>query len=152
MTSVPDWMRRGLPAVLGLGIFLVAVEVLRRELQTVTWDTLSTDVLGTPPSLLAWALALTALNYAVLTGYDFIAFAYIGKRFTRARVAMTSFIAYAVANNVGFAMLSGASAIEFPRSRLNAICNALFKHSRLRFRTSTNNNSPSWICGQRSYL
>jgi phosphatidylglycerol lysyltransferase len=109
MTSVPDWMRRGLPAVLGLGIFLVALEVLRRELHTVTWDALSTDVLDTPPSLLACALALTALNYAVLTGYDFIAFASIGKRLTRAKVAMTSFIAYAVANNVGFAMLSGAS-------------------------------------------
>jgi len=109
MTGFPDRMRRGLPAMLGLGIFLVALEVLRRELHSVTWDTLSADVLDTPPSLLASALALTALNYAVLTGYDFIAFAYIGKRLTRARVAMTSFIAYAVANNVGFAMLSGAS-------------------------------------------
>jgi hypothetical protein len=49
--------------------------VLRQELRAVSWDTLSSDVLGTPPSLLAAALALTALNYAVLTGYDFIAFA-----------------------------------------------------------------------------
>ena len=102
-------MRRALPAVLGLGIFLLALEVLRRELRAVSWNTLSSDVLETPPSLLAAALALTVLNYAVLTGYDFIAFAYIGKRLARARVAMTSFIAYAVANNVGFAMLSGAS-------------------------------------------
>ena len=62
MTGVPDWMRRGLPALFGLGIFLVALEVLRRELHSVTWDTLSTDVLDTPPSLLASALALTALN------------------------------------------------------------------------------------------
>jgi phosphatidylglycerol lysyltransferase len=109
VTVVPDRVRRGLPAFLGLGVFLAALEVLRRELHAVSWDTLSADVLETPPSLLATALALTALNYAVLTGYDFIAFAYIGKRLTRARVAMTSFIAYAVANNVGFAMLSGAS-------------------------------------------
>ena len=109
LTPVPERMRRALPAVLGLGIFLLALEVLRQELRAVSWDTLSNDVLETPPSLLAAALALTALNYAVLTGYDFIAFAYIGKRLARARVAMTSFIAYAVANNVGFAMLSGAS-------------------------------------------
>ena len=109
LTPVPERMRRALPAVLGLGLFLLALEVLRQELRAVSWDTLSSDVLGTPPSLLAAALALTALNYAVLTGYDFIAFAYIGKRLARARVAMTSFIAYAVANNVGFAMLSGAS-------------------------------------------
>ena len=109
ITPVPERLRRLLPAVLGLGIFLLALEVLRQELRAITWGTLSNDVLETPPSLLAAALGLTALNYAVLTGYDFIAFAYIGKRLARARVAMTSFIAYAVANNVGFAMLSGAS-------------------------------------------
>jgi phosphatidylglycerol lysyltransferase len=56
-----------------------------------------------------WALCLTALNYAILTGYDFIAFASIGKRLARARIAATSLLAYAVANNVGFALLSGAS-------------------------------------------
>src|SRR5262249_4478296 len=39
----------------------------------------------------------------------FIAFAYIGKHLPRRKIAITSFLAYAVANNVGFAMLSGAS-------------------------------------------
>src|SRR5207249_1898868 len=48
-------------------------------------------------------------NYAVLAGYDFIAFAYIGKQLSRLKIAITSFLAYAVANSVGFAMLSGAS-------------------------------------------
>src|SRR5215468_11132282 len=55
------------------------------------------------------ALALTSLNYAVLTAYDFIAFRSIGKHLPRWRVAGASFLAFAVANNVGFAMLSGAS-------------------------------------------
>ena len=58
---------------------------------------------------LAAALALTVLNYAVLTTYDLLAFVYIRKPLARARVALASFIANAVANNVGFAMLSGAS-------------------------------------------
>ena len=31
------------------------------------------------------ALVLTALNYAVLTGYDLLAFAYIGKALPRAQ-------------------------------------------------------------------
>ena len=52
---------------------------------------------------------LTALNYAALTGYDLLAFAYIGKALPRARIALASFLAYAISNNVGFAMLSGAS-------------------------------------------
>ena len=49
------------------------------------------------------------MNYAILTGYDFLAFAYIGRRLSWDRIALASFLAYAVANNVGFAMLSGAS-------------------------------------------
>ena len=62
-----------------------------------------------PPSALLAAVILTGLNYAALTMYDFIAFAYIGKTLPRWRVAGASVLAYAVANNVGFAMLSGAS-------------------------------------------
>src|SRR6185503_3407039 len=46
---------------------------------------------------------------AVLTAYDFLALIYINKRLPRWRVAVASFLAYAIANNVGFAMLSGAS-------------------------------------------
>ena len=79
--------------------------MLRREFGSVT----SLSVFSTPPSALLAAAMLTALNHAVLTTYDFIAFAYIGKRLPRWRVAGASFLAYAVANNVGFAMLSGAS-------------------------------------------
>jgi phosphatidylglycerol lysyltransferase len=90
-------------------LFLVALEVLRVELRTVSWHDLKADVLRTPPRQLGFALALTALNYAALTGYDLLAFAYIGKTLPRAHIALASFLAYAISNNVGFAMLSGAS-------------------------------------------
>jgi phosphatidylglycerol lysyltransferase len=102
-------LRRALPAVIGLAIFLAALEVLRRELHAVSWHTLSADVRHLPARQLLAALAITALNYTVLTGYDLIAVAGIGRGFSRIRVVAASFVAYAVANNVGFAMLSGAS-------------------------------------------
>ena len=102
-------IRQALPAVIGVVLFVVALLVLRRELDRVTWHTLSRDVLNTPPAALIAAILLTAINYAALTGYDFIAFAYIGKRLPRRQIAATSFLAYAIANNVGFAMWSGAS-------------------------------------------
>src|SRR4029077_9405077 len=85
------------------------LRVLRTELHGVSWHHLSADVAQVHPSRLALALILTALNYAVLTGYDFLAFAYIGKRLPLTQVAFASFLSYAVSNNVGFAMLSGAS-------------------------------------------
>ena len=104
-----DKLRRALPAILGLILFAVALVVLRKELHAVTWHELTSDVLATPPTQLLAALLLTALNYAALTGYDLLAFAYIGNPLSRWRVAGASFLAYAVANSVGFAMFSGAA-------------------------------------------
>jgi phosphatidylglycerol lysyltransferase len=100
---------RALPALVGLGLFIIALEVLRRQLKTLSWPALLADVLSTPTDRLIAAVAFVILNYAILTGYDFIALAYIGKRLPAWRVVLTSFTAYAVANNVGFAILSGAS-------------------------------------------
>ena len=102
-------LRRWLPAALSLGLFVAALEVLRVELHAVTWRELTVDIVAMPPRRLALAAILTALNYLVLTGYDFLAFASIQKHLSRARIAAASFLAYAIANNVGFAMLSGAS-------------------------------------------
>jgi phosphatidylglycerol lysyltransferase len=102
-------LRQALPALVGLILFLVALVVLRAELQAVRWPEITRDILGTPPSRLVLAVLLTALNYLVLTGYDLIAFRYIGKALPRGRIVVAAFLAYAVANNVGVAMLSGAS-------------------------------------------
>jgi phosphatidylglycerol lysyltransferase len=102
-------LRRFAPAAISLTLFLTSLVVLRNELRHVTWVELARDVTATPRLQLASALALTAVNYAVLTAYDLLAFIYIRKPLARARVALASFVAYAVANNIGFSMLSGAS-------------------------------------------
>ncbi len=101
--------RQALPALISLILFLVALAVLRVELRAVSWHEITRDILATPPPRLTLAILLTALNYLVLTGYDLIAFQYIGKALPRRRIAAAAFLAYAVANNVGVAMLSGAS-------------------------------------------
>jgi phosphatidylglycerol lysyltransferase len=106
---VSDRLRQAIPIAIGLVLFIVALEVLRVELRSVTWPELTADVMLTPAWQLALALVLTAVNYAALTGYDLLAFAYIGKALPRARIALASFLAYAISNNIGFAMLSGAS-------------------------------------------
>jgi len=103
-----------LPVAIGLAVFVAALEVLRLELQAVSWHDLTADVLATPLPGLALAVVLTVANYVVLAGYDVLAFEYIGKVVPRAAVVGVSMIAYAVAHNVGFAMLSGASVQEIP--------------------------------------
>ena len=74
------WERvlRALPVLVGFILFGVALEVLRVELRAISWSELTAAVVGTPRSQLALAIPLTCLSYVVLTGYDQIAFAYIG--------------------------------------------------------------------------
>ena len=107
--ALSERTRHALPVVAGLVLFGAALAVLRVELRAVTWSELAADVVGVPRRRLAAAIALTVLNYAVLTVYDQLAFAYIGKALPRVRIALTSFLAYAIANNIGLAFLSGAS-------------------------------------------
>ncbi len=112
LVDTPELRRRALaaaPVVIGLALFLVALEVLRLELQAVSWHEITGDVIHTPLPSLIVALALTALNYLVLAGYDLLAFEYIGKVLPARHIVGVSLLAYAVAHNVGFAMLSGAS-------------------------------------------
>lgn len=104
-----DWLRPVVPIVVGGVLVFLAGAVLHVELRAISLPELYADALAVPPRSLALAFTLTAVNYAVLTGYDLLSFAYIGKVLPRARIALTSFLAYAISNNVGFAMLSGTS-------------------------------------------
>jgi phosphatidylglycerol lysyltransferase len=102
-------LRRALPATIGLIFFLMALEVLHVELRTVRWSELRADIVRMPRVQLAQAMVLTLVNYGALTGYDGLALAYAGRALPYARIALTSLVAFAVSNNVGLAMLSGAS-------------------------------------------
>jgi len=105
----PAGVRHALPALISLLVFLVALAVLRIELRAVRWHDLQAAAFATPRPRLLLAVALTALNYAVLTGYDLLAFASIGRPLARRRIAVAAFVAYAISHTVGFAALSGAS-------------------------------------------
>ncbi|MEZ5420396.1 MAG: hypothetical protein R2708_24065 [Vicinamibacterales bacterium] len=104
-------IRTALPVAIGLVLFLAALEVLRVELHAVSWHELSGDIVATPWPQLALALALTAANYLVLAGYDVLAFEYIGRSVPLGPVVGVSMLAYAVAHNVGFSVLSGLGAL-----------------------------------------
>jgi phosphatidylglycerol lysyltransferase len=98
-----------LPIAAGLVLFFVALDVLRVELRAVTFHEITRDVLNIPASHLALAVMFTVANYLTLTAYDLMAFATLGKRLSRMRIAAASLLAYSISNSVGFAMLSGAA-------------------------------------------
>jgi phosphatidylglycerol lysyltransferase len=101
---------RRLAPLVGLVLFAAALFYLWDQLRGLTlaevWRTFST----LPFSHLGLAAVLTLVNYAVLTGYDQLAFVYLNRSFPRWQIGMASFVGYAISNNLGFAVLSGASA------------------------------------------
>ena len=101
---------RRLAPFIGPALFSVALVYLWRELHTLGPDELSETVRALPVSHLGLAAALTLVDYAVLTGYDQLAFIYLERAFPRWQIGIASFVGYAISNSMGFALLSGAAA------------------------------------------
>ena len=109
-TSAPNRLSAWLQPAIGIALFAVAAWVLHRELRSVGYASLVEAYGALPASAVALALLLTAGNYAVLSGFDLLAFRYVGRDTPPWRVAVASFVGYALSNSVGFALLSGTSA------------------------------------------
>ena len=103
-------MRRHATPVIGAALAGVSFWVLARALDRTGFDTLRMSLAAMPADAVAIAIAITAVNYLVLTWHDQLAFVYAGVRLARGRIALASLVGYAISNNVGFALLSGTSA------------------------------------------
>ncbi len=109
VSGLGRWWHR-LSPLIGLVLFVAALAVLGRELRHMPPARLAAAIRQFPPQAVALAVLFTCLNYLILTGYDQLAFVYIRRPIARWQIAMASFVGYAIANNVGFALLSGTSA------------------------------------------
>jgi phosphatidylglycerol lysyltransferase len=95
-------------AALVLGLFAAAVAVLHQALREYRLQDVAQALRAIPADRLAAALLLTALNYLVLTGYDALAFRYIGRSLAYRKIAFASFLGFAFANNTGsFSLVAG---------------------------------------------
>jgi phosphatidylglycerol lysyltransferase len=103
-------MLRRVAPIAGAVVFCASSVIVVRELEQIGFAQLTVALRSISGGTLLAALLLTALNYAVLTLQDQLAVTYAGVRIPRGQVAFASFVAYAVSNSVGFAMLSGAAA------------------------------------------
>ncbi|HEX8395517.1 MAG TPA: bifunctional lysylphosphatidylglycerol flippase/synthetase MprF [Longimicrobium sp.] len=99
---------RWLSPLAGLALFAAAVWVLNKALRDVSYREVRQTMHALPGSALWLAMAFTTVNYAILCCFDLLAFHYVQRR-PNWKVAVTSFVGYAVANNVGFAIISGTS-------------------------------------------
>ena len=102
------WRHR-LVALLGVGLFALAAGALWREARHLRIDDVLTEIHRIPALQVFLALILTAVSYLVMTGYDILALRYIGRRLAFAKTALAAMVGYAFSNNIGFAMIAGAS-------------------------------------------
>lgn len=102
-------LRRFLWPVLAVFLFAVALWILNHALREYHYHDIIRDIGALPPRNVLFALALTLLNYLVLTGYDTLGFEYIQHPLAYSKIAITSFIGYAFSQSLGFPVLTGGS-------------------------------------------
>lgn len=88
----------------------IAVAALMHFVRGIDLAAVTEALSALPPERVALALLLTAASYALLTGYDALALAALGKRVPWPVVARASFTTYALAHNLGFGLVTGGSA------------------------------------------
>jgi lysylphosphatidylglycerol synthetase-like protein (DUF2156 family) len=105
----PASFRRVVAPAAVLGVFAVALLVLRRSLSGYDWERLPADLvtIGTLPAILA--VLATAASYLAMTGYDALALRYVEHPLPYRRYAAASFVATAFGNSLGASALVGAA-------------------------------------------
>lgn len=94
--------------VVAIGAFIAAVILLYRELKEHSWDEILTDINRLPLSAIVLAIGLTAINYALLAGYDGLAVWYLKRPLKPLRVMLVAFVGYAMSHNLTW-MLGGTA-------------------------------------------
>src|SRR5262245_38156665 len=94
---------------LGAVVFVLAVLVLRRELAGYNLDDVAAHSASIPARRIALAALLTIASYALLTGYDALAFRWIRNPLAYRRIALASFLGFVFSHNVGLSFLGGSA-------------------------------------------
>ena len=89
--------------------FAAAAWFLHRELSGIHLSEVLADLGSHSWARIAGAAAFAAVGYFALTGYDALALRYVRRKLPYLRMAVVSFMAFAVGHNVGVAALSGGS-------------------------------------------
>lgn len=96
-----------LPALLGAALFGAALHVLHRELAGFHLADVQAHLASIPGRDRAVALLLTIASYVTLTGYDALAFRWIGNPLAYPRIALASFVGFVFSHNLGLSFLGG---------------------------------------------
>jgi len=85
--------------------------LLYEELKDLRFNDLVEDLKATRASQIALAVCLTALNYVILLGYDWLAIRYVGHPLSLGKLAVASFIGHVSSFNLGG--IAGGSSMRY---------------------------------------
>ncbi len=102
-------LRRLLSAALGLLLLLIALWILGRWAEHVTFAELLHELRAIGATQIALAVGFTAASFAALVGYEWYAVRFTRRHLRFALVALYSFITQAIAHAAGFAIFVGAT-------------------------------------------
>lgn len=83
-------------------VMAIAISYLSKKLKGVTWADVQRGFESLPTSHIVIALCLVALNYVILTGYDWIAIRYMKKKLSWPRMMAGAIVGYASGNVLGW--------------------------------------------------
>ena len=102
--KVPAWT-----TLFGIALFAVALFWLHHVIGEYRWRDILENMRAIQTSQLLAAVLLTAAGYGCLTLYDAIGLRFAGARVPYPRLALISFMGYAIGHNVGLNTLSGGA-------------------------------------------
>lgn len=98
-----------LTPVISIVLFAMVAFVIHHEIEIYHWHDIRQALQHFPVPLMAICAGVTLLSYLALSFYDYLALEYAGEKLPYRRVALTSFLSYAISNNIGHAWLTGGS-------------------------------------------
>jgi len=93
----------------GVVFFILAVVAIHSQLARHSLSEIKNAVFSIPGRNLAYALAACAGAYTVLALYDRLALRYVGRKLAAWKWLLAGFMGFAVSNNAGTALVSGAA-------------------------------------------
>ncbi|HUY83179.1 MAG TPA: bifunctional lysylphosphatidylglycerol flippase/synthetase MprF, partial [Steroidobacteraceae bacterium] len=95
--------------MLGIALFTLALWWLHHVLGQYRWQDIVVRLRAIPATALASAVVLVVAGYACLTLYELLGVRFAGARMPYYKIALISFMAYAVGHNVGLNAVSGGA-------------------------------------------
>ncbi len=92
-----------------LAVFVIAVWVLHHSLAKLHWADVVASLRAEPASRVAACVLFSACSYGMLTFYDYLAVRGVRHPLPWSRLALTSFIAFAIGHSAGLSWISGGS-------------------------------------------